>query len=65
MNKLKNYELEIGKKYEFFNEKDNKIGEYIVNENNQLLYCSATKELKLSMVKYNDIVNGYFIEIER
>lgn len=66
MEKVKVQELEKGKIYRFYNKDSNLFGgSYKINIDKNLMVVTDDGEESISHLLYNQVVNGYFVEIEK
>lgn len=66
MEKVKVQDLEIGKIYRFYNKDSNPYGSsYKINIDKNLIVVTDDGEESISHLLYNQVVNGYFVEIEK
>lgn len=71
MEKLKIWDLEVGKTYRFYDGSEVLSGNiYIINEQGELYcgrdkYCKNKNGFSKSSLIYNAVINGYFTEIKK
>ncbi len=66
MEKVKIQDLEIGKIYRFYNKDSNLYGSsYKINIDKNLMVVADEGEESPSHLLYNQVVNGYFVEIKK